>query len=775
MADPNNPSIEDISAAAAGVDTVNSALGALNSVTELAGKLLSGINNKCKEFGVNLQSTTRLTEGQAAAFGAFTAATIGAGTAFDNFGNFDTSGLSTMKGQIEDLEKILLGSNKEVLEATDKLNRFAQSGSKDASVFKTLTDGLATAKETALAFAAPILETAKNMASSSDQALKLENGFLQLSARTGNLDTVLKAAGPGLENLNLLMDDQRHMMERSAGATHLSTDEIAKYYGALGTVHGALGSVVQAGDGSSKTIDTLTATIQIAKGSGREYKDIIDDMRLAYKDYGIEGEKALKFTAQMGEIANKTGVDLEDVRTALRNTADSFKMFGNNADGAANMMNNYIESLKRSGISGSAAIDVIKDMTGSIQGMDISKKAFLSGGGLAGAFQIDKLLKEGKIDEVMEMTRKKMTQMMGGQKIVSLEEAGKSQSAAAQMAKQVAILRQGPLGSMAKTDQEAYAILGSFKEKQEGRVGTIPTALNQNVVQDAAKTGNMLLEKQDTKLADMRRVLQASQLEAQGINLNTKELLFATRKGIPSKNEIAEIRDMRDRNQRSMAAYTYSGSETEEATNRLKTGNIKETGRQGAADSIKNMGKFIEELGLSIKAPFEAIKNMVTGGASGTAIKDTLEEHKANIKKRQESVMSSSMNKKQKNVELAKLNEESEKYNQFENLLSPNMEGKKYSTPKREEILPTAVISENKLPSAATRVGQAAISASGRTALPSATTVPSTQATAIHQRSSTNLPTAEPTQVHITAYCAACHNLIHGSQQSHGTNVGQKL
>lgn len=774
MADPTDPTTSNnIDATTSSINEANSAFDTMNQITNLASTALSSISNKTREFGINLQSTTSLTEGQATAFGAFAAGAINAGKAFDNFGNFDTSGLNTLGGQIESIKELLLKQSPAVQLATTAYDKFIASGEKNSVKLNILSAAVATAKDS-------VIGMAQKMVASSDQALKLQNGFLQLSASTGSLDEVFKAAGPNLENLNLLMDDQRHMMERSIQATGLSAEQVSKYYGTLGTVHGALGSVIKSGDGSSKTIDMLTASIQFSIGSGRKYEDFMQDMKLAFKDYGIEGEKAAKFTLQMGEIANKTGVDLEDVRTALRNTADSFKMFGDESNGAANMMNNYLESLKRTGISGGAAITVVQDMTSAIQGMGIEQKAFLSQqtggpGGLMGAFQIDKMLKEGKLDEVMEKVRKQMTQMMGGQ-LVSLEEAGQSQSGAAQMAKQVAMLRQGPMGSIAKSDQEAYAILGSFKEKQTGGAGTTPTALNQNIVQETAKKGNMLLEKQDTKLSQMRGDLQRVQLEAQGINLNTKELLFTARGGRTLKNEPQEIKDMRQRLQDNMKKATESGSETEESTTRLKTGNMKETNRQASANAIKDIGKFIEEVPLSIKAPFEEIKALFSSGASGEKIKDTYEGHLEDIKKRKEAVSSSQKNATQKKIEMSKLEQEENSYKKLGSYLGgspPNglPTADKPTLPSSSSAIAQAINNnQQKLPSAPVRVAQAAASASSRQSainanLPSAnlpTAIPA-HGTASHSTSTT--------EVHITAYCAACHQLIHSSPQSNSNNA----
>jgi hypothetical protein len=72
------------------------------------------------------------------------------------------------------------------------------------------------------------------------------------------------------------------------------------------------------------------------------------------------------------------------------------------------------------------------------------------------------------LQKVFEMTKNQMTKMMGP--LVSVQEASQSPQAAAQLTRQISMLKQGPLGQFAKTDQEAERIIEAFKTGKPGDI-----------------------------------------------------------------------------------------------------------------------------------------------------------------------------------------------------------------------------------------------------------------------------------------------------------------
>jgi hypothetical protein len=451
------------------------------------------------DFGVSLNVSKTLTEDQITQFSLLSAAVLGTRESYTSLASVDTSGLNTFTNQIKYISDELAHSKSGI----SALVNVAQSAFGTA-IPKEIQGSLGAVQQFVL-----------NLAQSADNALRLQNAYLQLSAKTGNLGNVFALAGDKLENINSLLQKHAQMMADAGAATGAPTEAIEKYYSELGAVPGALDSlVVSSADANEKT-NMLTATMKVAAGTGRSFEDVVDDMKVAFRDYGLTGEQALKFTAQISSVSQDLGVELETVRGALRSGADAFKLFAdsgasasNMATGLAEVMDRYSMALKSTGLNGTQALDVIKGMTGQISNMGIAQKSFLSAqtggsGGLMGAFQIDKMMRDGDMKGVFEKVRQQMMKQFGT--IVTVDEASKSQAGAAQMTRQMQILRQGPLGQFAKSDVEAERILEGFKAAQAGGGG----GLNPDIVKETMDKGTSVQEKSYTVMSDMRSHLEA--------------------------------------------------------------------------------------------------------------------------------------------------------------------------------------------------------------------------------------------------------------------------
>lgn len=370
----------------------------------------------------------------------------------------------------------------------------------------SLTGAVQAAGEQEWAFIKRVKEAASALAVNADNALRLEKGFLALAADTGNLGDVMAAAGGNMANMNDMMAAQGEVMKTTQTATKLSEKEIQEHYAALLKLPGAYQEVVRIGSDANDNVSLLTATIQAAHGTHRSYNEILRDMATAYTNYGLKGEDALKFTVRMTEVANNNNVQFDILHNQLTTIASSFRGVADAngianekmADGAASIMNNLIPGLKATGATAEQSAEMITKMTSQIGNMNIAQKAFLSAqtggpGGLMGAFQIDKMLREGDIEGVFKKVQDQMQRQLGS--IVTLDEASKSPAAAAQLARQTAMLRQGPLGAMVKSDQDAYRMLEAMKS------GTGPTKeLRDSIVKDTMEAGATQEQRQSLQI-----------------------------------------------------------------------------------------------------------------------------------------------------------------------------------------------------------------------------------------------------------------------------------
>lgn len=348
-----------------------------------------------------------------------------------------------------------------------------------------------------------------------DNALKLGTAYLSLSAASGNLYKVQGGSKGTFDTVNSQISEQSDMIDKAASSLHILAPQMQAYYLELGKVPGALTQMVTTSENAGTKISFLTAATALSIGTGRNMQDVIGDLTTAYKEYGLVGENALLFTSRITEISSKLNIKLSDVQEGLtkaaadfRGLADAGKSSNSMAEGMAESMNQYVASLQRAGSTSRDAISIFGGLTEGIKGMKTEQKAFLSAqtggpGGFLGAFQIDKMMKSGDIAGVMDKVKKQIKQQMGTDMIGT--DDVKTQADAARMQRQIQIMRQGPLGGMAKTDSDAYRLIDSFK----GKSGEKTEALSKDNLQETMKAGVNWQEKSHTELDKIRENLDS--------------------------------------------------------------------------------------------------------------------------------------------------------------------------------------------------------------------------------------------------------------------------
>jgi len=458
---------------------------------------IGSTTNAFDNFIETFQTTQKLSEQQVNQFNLVSTAILGVRTSFKELDNLKGAGFVS---QIEFITETMRNTHSGISMLTDLItNQFG----------KAIPDSIKGSFSSLQAFA-------MNLAQSADNALKTRTEFLSLSAATGNLDKVYKVAGPGLKNMNELILRQKEMIGAASQATLLSTDQIEKYYSELGKVPVALESVVTGTSKSGTSMNMLTAAIKLSQGSGRAFTDIMHDLSTAFTEYGLTGESALKFSVRMGDVANNLGLDIKSVTSHLTTAASAFSRFvtaGESAykmsEGLASITNEYVQALKLSGVTGTHSLEIVKNMTSAISGMSIQQKAFLSGqtggpGGLMGAFQIEKMMREGDIKGVMKKIRAQMSGQLG--KIVSHEDAEKSQGAAAQYTRQISLLQGGPLGKLAANVEDAERLLEAFTKGDTGIDELKDSSLGKTL-----DKGTELQQSMATDLGVIRSVVETQQ------------------------------------------------------------------------------------------------------------------------------------------------------------------------------------------------------------------------------------------------------------------------
>lgn len=518
--DATKEASEEIQKLANQVDGSRAILNLYSGALKATSNMFDGISKSVTDYMKNMNQSTDLSIASMAKFGAAITTTFG--VTKSTFGGASFSGINTFRGQLEDLLDPIKNN-------TTALGVLANSFG------VIIPKSIGQSADKMVDF---IKGAVGNLLDSADNAVKLQDVYIKAAAATGRLGDAHEAVGPDLQRINQLIRDQRTAISQAAIATNSSQDTVESYYRQLMNLPVAFKAGEDAQTRARSATIELTKSIQLARGMGREYTDIMEDMRTAIRDYNASMPEAMEFTAQISEISKNYNIELKDVQNSLRGTADAFKYFGNEGAGAAEILNEYVGSLKSTGLSGAAATDIVTNMTRQIGQLSIAQKAFLSGqqggpGGLMGAFDIDMKLRQGKLKEVMDMAKNQLLKMTGP--LVSTQEAASSPQAAAQMVKQIQMLRSGPLGAFAKSDMEAEHLIDALKS---GRTENFKELVSgQEAVGKATEMGLKYAEQTASGISTMVGLMKAAQGEASFANENTIQAGFTAGTGIELANQ----------------------------------------------------------------------------------------------------------------------------------------------------------------------------------------------------------------------------------------------
>lgn len=499
---------------------------------------LTTVTKLLEENGIKLQEVGNITDQTSRKIALITGGAIQAGKAFEYMSGVDTKNLNTFSSQL-DFIRDTIGKAVGSKDQNQLINLAKSFGLASSEIGKTMDKDAG--GKFAINFSKlgdAVSKAAENMAQHADNALMLQEVYLSAAAATGTYDKVMQIAGQTLEELNGTIDIQQTLITSTAKATHLTTDAVRSYYVALGNVPGALDATVSSTGAAQTKMSMLQATMELAKGTGRSFTDIVEDLNKAYENYGVTGQSALQFSARMSEASNKLGMRLQDVRQGLSNIGSSFSGIANVGEAANRMIENaaslyteYTAALQKTGLAATQASGIASNLIGKFKELSLEQKAFLSSqtggpGGLMGGFRIEKMLREGDVAGVQKLVTQMLEKQFG--KIVSLEEASASQGAAAQRARQIALIRQGPLGSLASTQEDAGRLLDALRLRKEGAAAT---KLEADYLQTRIERGQKLRELTATPFSQARGETQQFLESPQGAVRDMFQEAFAARRG----------------------------------------------------------------------------------------------------------------------------------------------------------------------------------------------------------------------------------------------------
>jgi hypothetical protein len=373
---------------------------------------------------------------------------------------------------------------------------------------------------------------------SNNQKLFNETLF-KTAATTGQLDVLnnqIKTYG-SLDAVGAQYIEKLKQIQLNTG---LTTSESEKYLNNIMKIPGALDLVATTTATGSNMIKGFgEALITLSQGAGvpveklvAQTQELRDSFNLITTGPGSEGagDKVLTFLASTAKAANQLGLDSQTLRSHITNLASSFKLYGDNSQGLVENMYKVAKGLEATGLSAKSSAELAEGYIQNFKNLSLAQKAYLSEqsggpGGLQGAFDIDALLREGKFDEVAKKVKETLKSQMGGE-LISVQEARQSPEAAAQFAKQITLLQQGPLGGFAKSNDAAERLLEGMKAEDEGKVGALDDSSKS--LKDYFEGGKSKQDENNTLISRSNDALDAIKLDTQIVALASTKYLSGT-------------------------------------------------------------------------------------------------------------------------------------------------------------------------------------------------------------------------------------------------------
>jgi hypothetical protein len=351
------------------------------------------------------------------------------------------------------------------------------------------------------------------MAKGSDKVINVQRAIVATAAAQGHLTSVISDSDKTFKGLNQEYQNFVDLNYSTAHDTHQSVEAITDLYEVVKDLPGVFDKSITIGNNS---MGQMAAMSRMAAGFGVSNKSIGDELHALYERVGTEGKKAEETIANLHERAGDSKLRFPMFSKSVLDMADSFKMLGDNTDSATNIVSTFDDVLGKSNISPEALKQVVDGLGAGIKKMSEGQKAFVSAqtggpGGLAGAFEIDYAIKEGKMDEVIKKTMSAMQNQFGGQ-VVTLKDVHQNANLAGQLQKQVQYLTE--VAGIAGDKNQAYQLLEAMKsgvtDKLKVGAGTtgkpLEDAVGRGVIfQEQSK--NILMETHQTM--EKIRLLQA--------------------------------------------------------------------------------------------------------------------------------------------------------------------------------------------------------------------------------------------------------------------------
>jgi hypothetical protein len=415
-------------------------------------------------LGAALKGTGTITQGAANSISVLSLAVGDSTKAFEGWGaavGMAGSGFAKMSAPL----MFITDGAEKAAKAAEKLST-SWSATHNGAISKTLQEAAEGARAAA--------DKIKEMAGAMDGAQAMQNDYINMMMASGQATQLFAAAGDDLSRLPGMLKNVSTQTKDLQVNFGLTAAEATAFYQGMGKIPGALNEITASTGGSAAAMAAMGAAIRLAHGAGMALGTAIDQQKLAYEDFNKTGEKANEFMARQSELSEKLQIPLEKATSVIGEMADKFKYLGDNTRSVNQIMMDMVPRMMKNGMGFGPALEQTKAMISGLAEMTVGQKAFLSlrsggPGGLLGAAQIDKALRDpsGKgAADLMKKSQASMMRQFGGH-IATTDSAASGAAGAAEQRKQISQVQSGMFGiGKGATDAQAVNILNAMAQKQ---------------------------------------------------------------------------------------------------------------------------------------------------------------------------------------------------------------------------------------------------------------------------------------------------------------------
>lgn len=350
-----------------------------------------------------------------------------------------------------------------------------------------------------------------------DSVNKMESALISTASKSGQFNSLLEATGDDFDRLDDVILAFSDEMADVGNATGLTAGQVSVLGLQLSKIPGSIAgghlntSLEQMTDLTAENGDRmneLTAAITLASGTGQNGADVIEQLTKQYMLFGTTGEDALTMVSDLSSASKDLGLPLDLVTEGTSRTTEALKFFGNTTESTLKVLGRFAPALRNLGLGPQAIQEMTSAITQNVAAMNLASESFLSRstggpGGLRGGFQIELLKSQGRLDDLEKLVEKSLLSQFGG-KIVTLEEATKSEGAARQLTKQVQLVTQGPT-KIVENEAQAYKL---FEAMSKGMLGGTELNLGTKGLEENVARGTDIQNKQYNSLVQLNNQME---------------------------------------------------------------------------------------------------------------------------------------------------------------------------------------------------------------------------------------------------------------------------